>query len=163
MARKTKYTPDTVAQIVQLLERGNTDTDTCALAGVHVDTFYTWLKAKPEFSELVAQARGRARQAAVAAWRQGMLPTTETIDTTEQFTETRIDKNGKPYTYTRTVNKKQIINHPADWRAAEAYLKRRDPLNWSEHQTTDVTSGGEPIKLNVIYESPDQKVSDDEL
>lgn len=160
--RKSKYTDALVADIVALLEKGNTDGDTCGLVGISKETFYQWIKAKPEFADRVSHARSVARDLAVATWRSGMEPSTQTIETEETFSETRLDRKGKPYQYTRTVSKRQVINHPPDWKAAEAYLKRRDPLNWSEHQTADITSGGEPIQLNVVYESPKPK-ADDEL
>lgn len=128
-----KFTLERVNQIVALLEQGNSDADTCALVGISKQTFYEWQRTKADFGETVQHAKAQAHRAAVAAWRQGMLPTTTTSDSTETFAETRINpKDGKTYTYTRTKVIKQATNHPADWRAAAEYLKRRDPLNWSE-------------------------------
>lgn len=37
-----------------------------------------------------------------------------------------------------------------DWRAAESYLKRRDRASWGDNQ--DVTSGGGPLVLRVVYD-----------
>lgn len=132
MARKSKYSAALVKQIVGLLEDGNTDADTCALAGIGHDTFYSWLNAKPEFSEAVSHARGVARQRAVDAYRAGMQSNQETVTADETFSETRIDKDGKPYTYTRKTIKRQLVDKGPDWRAAESYLKRRDPEHWAE-------------------------------
>jgi transposase len=36
-----------------------------------------------------------------------------------------------------------------DWKAAEAYLKRRDRANWGDN--VDVTTGGEKITIEVEY------------
>ena len=131
--RKGKFTIELVNTIVALLEGGNSDGDTCALVGISQETFYAWARTKPDFAEAVGHARSKARRAAVAAWRQGMLPTTTVADATETFSETRINaRTGEPYTYTRTKVTKTVTNHPADWRAAAEYLKRRDPFNWSE-------------------------------
>jgi hypothetical protein len=152
--RKSKYTEENIAKLVELLEQGNTDIDSCSLVGISQETFYTWIKDKPEFSERVTHARSKARRAAVASWRQGMLPTTVTEDIIDTFSETRINpKTGETYTYTRTTKRKKVVNQPADWRAAEAYLKRRDPDNWSEKIKNEHSGeGGSAILLKVVYD-----------
>jgi AcrR family transcriptional regulator len=139
MARKSKYTPELVSQIVQLLEDGNTDTDTCSLVGISKETFYNWLQDKAEFIDAVSRARGIARQRAVDAWRQAMDESSTKSAKTVVFTETRLNKNGEPYTYTRTTTEKQVTENAPDWRAAESYLKRRDPANWAETFIIKVT------------------------
>ena len=40
-----------------------------------------------------------------------------------------------------------------DWKAAEAYLKRRDRANWGD--TVDVTSGGNVLTVQIIPASKD--------
>lgn len=130
--RKTKYTPKTVERILQLLRDGNTDTDTCALSGVAQPTFYMWLKQKVEFSEAVARARSEARELAVKAWKSAFEPQDVATIAENSITETRLKRDGTPYDYKKTTRSKQIVKQPADWRAAESYLKRRDPDNWAE-------------------------------
>lgn len=132
MARKSKYTDDLVGEIVKLLEDGNTDTDTCALVGISKETFYNWLEAKSEFVDVVTRARGIARQRAVEAYRAAMQDSQTKSAKTTEFTETRLNKKGEPYTYKRTTIEKSVTENAPDWRAAESYLKRRDPENWAE-------------------------------
>ena len=60
MARRTKYTPDVVQRVVQAIDMGATYDLAAAYAGVSPSTFYTWIQSKPEFSEAIKSAEGRA-------------------------------------------------------------------------------------------------------
>lgn len=154
MARKGKYTAAMVTEIVKLLEDGNTDSDTYALVGISAETFYNWLETKPEFLEAVTHARGVARQRAVDAYRSAMKSQQQKTAKEVTFTETRLrksrDKDGNaidvPYTYTKTTVEKSVAELAPDWRAAESYLKRRDPQNWAETYIIKVT----PEQLEIL-------------
>jgi len=148
MARKSKYTPALVDQLLELLRKGNTDTDACALVGVSTETFYEWIKSKPEFSDTVSHARAAARELAVNAWRSWLVPQVVTEETVETFTETRRNKKGEPYDYVRKTSTVLTKTLAPDWRAAESYLKRRDRENWGDR--VDVTSDGEKIPIAVV-------------
>lgn len=58
--RKTKYTPETVAKIIQAIELGATYEIAAGYAGVSPPTFYEWKKTKPEFLNAINEAEGRA-------------------------------------------------------------------------------------------------------
>lgn len=60
MARKSKYTPDTVERIVQAIGQGATYELAAAYGGISYQTFNEWVKAKPEFSEAIKSAEGQA-------------------------------------------------------------------------------------------------------
>lgn len=60
MARKSKFTPDTQARIVQAIELGATYELAASYGGIHYDTFRTWMNEKPAFSEAVKAAEGKA-------------------------------------------------------------------------------------------------------
>lgn len=60
MARPTKYTPETVAKIVEAIKIGATYELAAGYAGISYETFNTWMKAKPQFSEQVKKAEGVA-------------------------------------------------------------------------------------------------------
>lgn len=55
--RKSKYTPEVVQALIDAISAGLTNEHACAIAGIHEDTFYTWLNQKPDFSEAVTRAR----------------------------------------------------------------------------------------------------------
>lgn len=65
-------------------------------------------------------------------------PTKAVEETT--FTETRLNRKGEPYTYTRSTVTKRVSELAPDWRASEAYLKRRDPENWAETLVVKITT-----------------------
>lgn len=72
LGRDTKYTPETVAALVNALEIGHTQRDACVLANISVDTFHTWLKdpKKSEFSEAIKKASLKAKDQAIKTIRK---------------------------------------------------------------------------------------------
>lgn len=64
MARKTKYTPDTVKRIVDAIRLGATHELAANYGGITSETLYTWMRTKPEFHRAVKDAEG----AAAAHW-----------------------------------------------------------------------------------------------
>lgn len=66
MARKTKYTPETVEKVAQAIRLGSTYILACHYAGISFETFNEWRKAKPEFSDTINAAEGKAAVAWLA-------------------------------------------------------------------------------------------------
>ncbi|MEI8060779.1 MAG: transposase [Candidatus Berkelbacteria bacterium] len=48
-----KYNETITKQILEYLKNGLTAKDACFAVGISEETFYTWKKEKPEFSELI--------------------------------------------------------------------------------------------------------------
>ena len=121
MARPSKLTPETHAAIVDAILHGATYKDAAEAAGVWYTTFNEWMQ------------RGEAAKA------------------------------GQYYEFNHAVRKAEaqcrlnmtrVIQSAAakgDWKAAEAYLRRRDRVNWGDN--VDVTSGGEAITLKIVKAS----------
>ena len=121
MARPSKLTPETHAAIVDAILHGATYKDAAEAAGVWYTTFNEWMQ------------RGEAA------------------------------KVGQYYEFNHAVRKAEaqcrlnmtrVIQSAAakgDWKAAEAYLRRRDRANWGDN--VDVTSGGEAITLKIVKAS----------
>ena len=65
MGRKTKYTTETIEKILYCLSEGVSVTGTCEYAGIHVDTYYVWLRNKTGFKALVHEARAKAEIKAI--------------------------------------------------------------------------------------------------
>lgn len=151
--RPSKFTPETREKILQRLAAGSTIKTTCDSVGIGVSTYMEWLEigqahlagedhrhmpktieerdAFSEFSEATTRALADGLIQAAIAFRQGMNPSKSTSDTTETLEETRLDKEGKPYIYRKTITKRTVTQTPGDWRAAMEYLARRDPENWA--------------------------------
>lgn len=146
---KRKLTKDPTLQprIQAALERGLTDEMACAEVGIHPDTFYEYIKTISDFSDMVTRAKSAALSKAVQAFASGLERTKTVSVKTTEFKETRIrrskDKDGNvievPYTYSKVTENKEIAEAPPDWRAGEAWLKRRDAKNWSEKLQIEIT------------------------
>lgn len=54
--RKSKYTPERVKKIVQLIEEGNFADTSAKLAGIGESTFYQWKQRHEEFAEVIKKA-----------------------------------------------------------------------------------------------------------
>lgn len=60
MSRPTKYTDETLDKLLKSIAVGAPYTHACNYAGISFETFNEWRKDKPEFSELVKEAEGKA-------------------------------------------------------------------------------------------------------
>ena len=58
MARKSKYTPETVAKVLEAIKMGATYELAAGYAGISDSLLYEWLKGKVEFLEAVKGAEG---------------------------------------------------------------------------------------------------------
>lgn len=159
---KSKLTDELQADIVALLELGATNADVCASVGISEDTFYRWLREgneaqngkKSEFSEAITRAQATARLDAIETLKKALQPTQQKQVTVDEFSETRLNSKGEPYTYTRKKTRQQVSEVPGDWRAAVEYLKRRDKANWTE-RTEYTGEDGNAIEINVTYDRND--------
>lgn len=57
--RPTKYSPAVVVKLESAFASAFSIEQACLYAGVHRDTFYAWLEAKPGFSDRMVKARER--------------------------------------------------------------------------------------------------------
>ena len=125
MARPTKLTPEAHKAIIDAILHGATYKDAAEAAGIWYETFNEWMR------------RGEH------------------------------EKAGKFYQFNHDVrqaeaqcrlNMTRVIQSAAakgDWKAAEAYLKRRDRQNWGDN--VDVTTGGDKLKILVEYVGTEDK------
>lgn len=153
MARPTKLNKTVQANIVKLLKSGVSITDTCTHVGIHVDTFYDWLKRGEAgeagfsaFSEAVTRAKANAKVVAIDTIHNAALPTTTRTRKIHRVTETRENIYGKPYEYKLVDENEYVTEAPGDWRAAVEYLKRRYPDEWSEKRILELGITPELLK-----------------
>jgi hypothetical protein len=141
-------------KICELLKIGVPIADVCGQVGITDRSYYSWCargeaeetrlaqnsNARPrqretkyvQFLHATTRARAEARVTAVETLRSGMKPQVTTTRTVNVITETRLDKKGLPYEYTKKNVSEVTTTAPGDWRAAVEYLKRRDSDNWSD-------------------------------
>lgn len=68
--RKSKYTEETVKTIIDAVLQGVPYRHAAAIAGISEDTFHDWKVKKPEFSEAIKGAEGKAVAGRLARIRQ---------------------------------------------------------------------------------------------
>ena len=71
--RKTKLTPEMKEDIRRKLELGLNYKDVCKAVCISEETFNTWRKTKPEFSELVDKANAKVKEISLASIRRGEI------------------------------------------------------------------------------------------
>ena len=120
MARPSKFTPEVTETIIKALQIGATYKDAAEAAGVDYDTYNEWIKA------------GKAAKSGK------FFEFSELVKRTEA--QARLN-------YLSTIAQAAA---KGDWKAAEAFLKRRDRANWGD--VVDVTSGGKPIGWKEIID-----------
>lgn len=67
---KGKYNPEIVETICNLIKTCSSAKDACMAVGINQDTYYEWLKHKPEFTEKVHLAEGERKAALLAKIRK---------------------------------------------------------------------------------------------
>lgn len=60
MGRRSKYTPEIVKKLCHAIELGATYELAAKYAGISYETFNEWRKTKPQFSEQLNEAEGKA-------------------------------------------------------------------------------------------------------
>jgi hypothetical protein len=66
MGRKSKCTPELVAEIVKVIRIGGSDVDACARVDIPQGTFYRWMQDNQEFNEQVTRARANGKLQRIA-------------------------------------------------------------------------------------------------
>jgi hypothetical protein len=55
-----KYKPELVEQLIKYIKAGNYVQTACDAVGISKETFYTWRKEKPDFSDAIKKAESEA-------------------------------------------------------------------------------------------------------
>ena len=129
MARPSKFIPEVTETILKALQIGATYKDAAEAAGVDYATFQAWMNKGQD------QKRGE------------FFTFYEAVRRTEA--QARLN-------YLSTIAQAAA---KGDWKAAEAYLKRRDRANWGD--AVDVTTGGEALTIKIIKASDDTDANQD--
>jgi len=61
VGRHSKYTYETVKDILKVISIGGSDKSAYEYAGISIDCFYSWLRKKKVFSDKVTQARVKGK------------------------------------------------------------------------------------------------------
>lgn len=160
----TKLTPEIQAVIVDAIRCGNYIETAAALAGIHKDTIYEWLRkgaTAPEgdryrdFTDAVYEALAQSEAEAVTAIHEAGMPhevIKSRIIRKPLFEDGKpiLDDDGKPVLVTETIEE-TTVEH--DWRALAWLLERRFSKRWGRREYLET----------AITEKPIEEMSDAEI
>lgn len=138
--------------ILNVIANGGTNRDGIREAGINEDTFYTWIKERPEFSEAVKAAQEAGRKKAVHDIEQALYKAAQGMELEDVKTEYISRINPATGKYEPVINKQvrttKRIAPNID--AAKFYLSNRDPDNW-KNKIEQENTGQLTTALNIRY------------
>jgi hypothetical protein len=159
MARPTKYNKKIVNQICSLIKKDSyTIAEICSLSGIHIDTFYSWQRNKPQFSEAIKKAREEYDQYIAVEAQKSLIKLLQGYDYDEKKTVYLKDKEGKPTIKEQTTTKKHVQPSVP---AIIFTLTNKDPDNWKNRQNTELTGkDGKDLFAKLTDEELDKRITD---
>lgn len=144
IGRPTKLTPEVHAAIVAAIEAGNFAETAAALAGVHRDTFFSWMDRGrrgeapfSDFSDAVLRARAKAEAVAVQEVRTGFSDPKTGAERAQWYLErAHNDRWGRR----EKVTVENAVNAEVDLILAR--LEAALPPEWFEVALRAITGGG---------------------
>lgn len=160
----TKLTAEVQETIVTAIRQGNYLETAAALAGIHRDTLYSWIRkgvTSPEgnryrnFSDMLTRAMAESECIAVEAIRQAgeehdVTRTRTTVKPLLDYGRPVLDEHGNPVLITEETTE-HVREH--DWRALSWLLERRFSRRWGRRDRIETT----------ITEKPVAEMSDSEI
>lgn len=138
--RKSMYTPERVETITKAIKAGQTYKDAYTAAGITYTTFYKWLNEKSEFVDAVKKAESEYNEwyntTLVQDCKRSLRDLVLGFDYEEIKTETAKGKDGKETITKTTRTTKHVAPNPT---AIIFALINRDPENWKNRQTNEIT------------------------
>lgn len=145
VGRKSKYDPlSTPALAEQYASEILTDVQIAAKLGIHIDTYYTWQKKYPEFSEAIKRGKSASNADLVKA----MQKTAQGYYVEEEETVVYLDKNKQPKSYSKTVKKRYI---PPSTTTQIFLAKNRMPDEFHDVNRHEVNLSGQ-LKVSTLAE-----------
>ncbi|MDR2969288.1 MAG: hypothetical protein LBV32_06745 [Tannerellaceae bacterium] len=162
-----KYSRKIVDDICTLIRMDSyTVTEICEKAGIAKDTYYNWLKTKPDFSDAIKKAQDEFGELMLSEAKKSLVKMIRGYTVQEKHTTTadtgNKDENGKPIV--RVKEHRIIEKHYQPVPAAVIFaLCNLDPDNWKNRQENKV-SGDIGIKssLETLSDEELQKIVDGE-
>lgn len=134
-----KYSKKIVKRICELIEADSyTVAEICSMSGIHHDTYYEWLKNKPEFADAVTRAREQFDDILVKEAKNSLRKKVSGYEVEEQRTVYIEDKKGdkKPKIKEQTRIKKHI---QPDTFAIQFVLTNKAPNEYKNKVSSEVT------------------------
>ncbi len=154
-----KYNSKTVQKICQYIVQGETNEHAAELAGIHKDTFYTWMKTKPDFSDAVKNAKEEYQKwlhnDILADAERSLKVLVNGTEYEEIKTEYENDSDGNPRIKKQTRVTKKVMPNPT---AVIFALVNRDPEHWQNRINNEISGKVETeTKQNIsLANVPDE-------
>lgn len=151
-----KYSKKRVKHICGLIGKDTyTVVEICSLSGISVDTYYEWLKSKPEFSDAVAQARAQFDEMLVKEAKESLRKLVNGYEIEEKTTVFVDGREGKPKIKEQKVVKKVVQPNPS---SVEYVLNNKASAEFKNRQTNEVTGkDGAPLFPDIMVEVIDKR------
>jgi transposase-like protein len=151
-----KYSKAIVKKIVSLIEQDTyTILEICSSVGISRETYHTWIKEKPDFSDSIKRARGNFEGKVLKECEKSLVKLITGYEIEETKTVAIDDGKGKAKIKEKTVTKK-FVNPSLG--AIIHYQTNRDPENWKNRQSLEHTGkDGDPLGLIIQVSSKEQK------
>lgn len=132
-----KYNKEIVKRISELISSDSyTIAEICLIVGINEDTFYTWKKNKPEFSEQIKKAQDIFDEKCTTEAKKSLMKLVSGYTVDETKTIYIDSKEGRPKIKEQTITKK---HYQPSLGAAIFVLTNKDPHNWKNRQNNEVT------------------------
>ena len=145
-------------KILAALEQGLSNKDAATAAGVNEDTFYTWMKEKNEFPELVQRAKEAGRLNAVRDVEAALLNLAKGCEWEDVRTEYESKLNSSTGKYEPVIKKQVRVKKrvPANTEAIKFYLTNKAPEVWKNRLEQNNTGNlNTKLQLEVVSGNPD--------
>lgn len=143
MGRPTKYNKKIAEKICSLIATDTyTVAEVCRMVKIHHDTYYTWIKEFPEFSDAIKKAEAERMAVFVVEAKKSLLRKIQGYTVQERHITTvgsgKFDVNGKEIP--RIKEQKVVDKHfQPDTAAIIFTLTNGEPENWKNRQNNEVT------------------------
>lgn len=143
MGRPTKYNKKIAEKICSLIATDTyTVAEVCRMVKIHPDTYYTWIKEFPEFSDAIKKAEAERMAVFVVEAKKSLLRKIQGYTVQERHITTvgsgKFDVNGKEIP--RIKEQKVVDKHfQPDTAAIIFTLTNGEPENWKNRQNNEVT------------------------
>lgn len=152
-----KYNKRIVKRICDLI-RADTYTiaEICSMSGIHHDSYYEWLKNKPEFAEAVTRAREQFDQIIVKEAKNSLRKLVNGYEVDEKKTVYVDDKQGKPKIKEQVTIKKHIQPNP---HSVQFVLTNKTGGEYKNFQTNELTGkDGKDLFATLTDEELDKRI-----
>lgn len=159
----SKYSKKIVKRITDLISKDSyTIAEICSYSGIHHDTYYEWLKNKPEFAESVTRARERFDEIIVKEAKESLRKLVNGYEVEEKkvvYVDSK-DREGssKPKIKEQVTIKKHIQPNP---HSVQFVLTNKTAGEYKNYQTNELTGkDGKDLFASLTDEELNKRIRD---